>query len=100
MQVEIRIPILEDPTGVRAVGSGRCPCVGDGHPLVMFWFKKVGDTVTRGEPLLEIAAGWTIVDVPAPVGGVLASVLVPGSQTAAEGGVVGMIETPERSTPA
>lgn len=93
MQVDICIPHLTDPDGVSSVEAGRCPCVGDGHPLVMFWFKNVGDRVKAGEPVAEIAAGWTIRDITSPADGVVSSILVPGSQTSSEGAVIGTLET-------
>jgi pyruvate/2-oxoglutarate dehydrogenase complex dihydrolipoamide acyltransferase (E2) component len=38
---------------------------------VVRWLKAVGDTVAEGEPLVEIEAAKTTVEVPAPAGGTL-----------------------------
>jgi pyruvate/2-oxoglutarate dehydrogenase complex dihydrolipoamide acyltransferase (E2) component len=59
----------------------------------MFWFRKVGDRVRRGEPVVEIAAGWTVLDVPAPADGTITAICVAGSCTADEGSVIGTMET-------
>ena len=48
--------------------------VADG--TVTKWFKQVGDTVTRGEPLFEVATDKVDTEIPAQADGVLTEVLV------------------------
>jgi pyruvate dehydrogenase E2 component (dihydrolipoamide acetyltransferase) len=50
--------------------------------LVVRWFKRPGDSVEKGEPLLEVETDKAVVEVEAPAGGILAQV------TAAEGAEV------------
>ncbi len=53
--------------------------VADG--TVTKWFKQVGDTVTRGEPLFEVATDKVDTEIPAQADGVLTEVLVPEGTT-------------------
>src|SRR5487761_2104760 len=48
--------------------------VADG--TVTKWFKKVGDTVARGEPLFEVSTDKVDTEIPAPTDGVLTEILV------------------------
>jgi pyruvate dehydrogenase E2 component (dihydrolipoamide acetyltransferase) len=48
--------------------------VADG--TVTKWFKKVGDMVTRGEPLFEVSTDKVDTEIPAPADGVLSEILV------------------------
>jgi pyruvate dehydrogenase E2 component (dihydrolipoamide acetyltransferase) len=48
--------------------------VADG--TVTKWFKKVGDTVTRGEPLFEVSTDKVDTEIPAQASGVLTAILV------------------------
>jgi pyruvate dehydrogenase E2 component (dihydrolipoamide acetyltransferase) len=45
------------------------------------WLKKVGDTVTRDEPLFEISTDKVDSEIPAPASGVLSQILVPEGTT-------------------
>jgi pyruvate dehydrogenase E2 component (dihydrolipoamide acetyltransferase) len=40
------------------------------------WFKKVGDTVTRGEPLFEVSTDKVDTEIPAQASGILTAILV------------------------
>src|SRR5215211_7367351 len=51
------------------------------------WLKREGDPVERDEPLFTVETDKATLDVPSPVGGVLARVLVP------DGGTVPVLET-------
>jgi pyruvate dehydrogenase E2 component (dihydrolipoamide acetyltransferase) len=44
---------------------------------ILVWHKKVGDSVKTDEPLFEVETDKVTMDIPAPVGGVLAQILVP-----------------------
>jgi pyruvate/2-oxoglutarate dehydrogenase complex dihydrolipoamide acyltransferase (E2) component len=54
---------------------------------VTHWYKKEGDPVREGEPLLEVETIKAIADLPAPATGTLVRVLVQQGETVA-------IETP------
>jgi pyruvate dehydrogenase E2 component (dihydrolipoamide acetyltransferase) len=57
------------------------------------WLKKVGDEVKRDEPIFEISTDKVDAEIPAPVAGVLAEVIVTEGQTVAVQTVVARIET-------
>jgi pyruvate dehydrogenase E2 component (dihydrolipoamide acetyltransferase) len=57
------------------------------------WLKKPGESVARDEPLLEISTDKVDAEIPAPVGGVLAEVVVPEGQTVEVGATLAYLET-------
>jgi pyruvate dehydrogenase E2 component (dihydrolipoamide acetyltransferase) len=56
------------------------------------WLKKVGDRVERDEPLFEISTDKVDAEIPSPVAGVLAKILVQESETVAVNTVVATID--------
>lgn len=60
--------------------------MGMSEAQIVRWLKSEGDSVEKGEPLVEIEAAKATVEVPAPVSGVLARIV------AAEGVVVPVYE--------
>ncbi len=62
---------------------------------VAAWHKKQGDTVEKNEVLLEVETDKAATEVPAPVAGVIASVLVPEGKTVDVGTVLAVIESEE-----
>jgi pyruvate dehydrogenase E2 component (dihydrolipoamide acetyltransferase) len=63
--------------------------VADG--TVTKWFKKVGDVITRGEPLFEVSTDKVDTEIPAPADGVLSAILVPVGDTVDVGTVLAVI---------
>jgi pyruvate dehydrogenase E2 component (dihydrolipoamide acetyltransferase) len=57
------------------------------------WLKKVGDEVKRDEPIFEISTDKVDAEIPSPVAGVLAEVIVAEGETVAVQTVVARIET-------
>jgi 2-oxoglutarate dehydrogenase E2 component (dihydrolipoamide succinyltransferase) len=57
------------------------------------WMKQVGDSVDRDEDLFEISTDKVDADIPSPVGGVLAEILVQEGETVEVNTVVARIET-------
>src|SRR5215216_2257366 len=57
------------------------------------WMKKVGDAVKRDEPIFEISTDKVDAEIPAPVAGVLAEIIVTEGQTVEVQTVVARIET-------
>src|SRR5512133_224231 len=57
------------------------------------WLKKVGDEVRREEPSFEISTDKVDAEIPSPVAGVLAEILVTEGTTVAVQTVVARIET-------
>ncbi|HEX6749599.1 MAG TPA: dihydrolipoamide acetyltransferase family protein [Longimicrobium sp.] len=60
---------------------------------VSVWRKKVGDRVERDEPIMEISTDKVDAEIPSPVAGVLAEIVVNEGQTVEVGTVVAFIET-------
>jgi len=60
--------------------------------VVAGWLKKVGDSVTQNEPLLEISTDKVTVEIAAPATGILREILKPADQPVEAGEVLGRIE--------
>src|SRR5688572_11720282 len=65
---------------------------------VSVWRKKVGEKVERDEPIMEISTDKVDAEIPAPVAGVLAEIVVQEGQTVEVGTVVAFIETEAGAT--
>src|ERR1039458_8880884 len=63
--------------------------VADG--TVTKWFKKVGDTVVKGETLFEVSTDKVDTEIPSPANGVLTSILVDEGATVDVGTVLAVI---------
>lgn len=48
---------------------------------IVRWLKAVGDTVEAGEPLVEVEAAKTTVEVPSPGSGILIEIVVAEGET-------------------
>jgi 2-oxoglutarate dehydrogenase E2 component (dihydrolipoamide succinyltransferase) len=77
MAKEIRVPQLGESVTEATIGK---------------WFKAQGDAVKVDEPLVELETDKVTVEVPAPAGGVLASIAVQPGQTVNVGALLGAIE--------
>jgi len=64
------------------------------------WLKKVGDPIGKDEPLFEISTEKVDAEIPSPVAGVLANILVQEGQTVSVRAVVAQIETDSAGEPA
>ena len=62
---------------------------------VVRWLKKVGDTVTQGDPLVEVETEKSIVEIEAAVSGRLNEILLQVDQEATVGDPIAWIETGE-----
>src|SRR5262245_27908598 len=76
MTIEIKVPTLGESVTEATVGQ---------------WFKKPGDAVKVGEPLVELETDKVTVEVPAPTAGVLADIKVAQGSTVNIGAVLGFI---------
>jgi pyruvate dehydrogenase E2 component (dihydrolipoamide acetyltransferase) len=63
--------------------------VADG--TVTKWFKKVGDSVVKGEPLFEVSTDKVDTEIPSPINGVLTAILVDEGTTVDVGTVLAVI---------
>jgi 2-oxoglutarate dehydrogenase E2 component (dihydrolipoamide succinyltransferase) len=57
------------------------------------WLKKIGDQVSRDEPLLEISTDKVDAEIPSPAAGILTEIKVQEGTTVEVGAVVAVIET-------
>ncbi len=55
--------------------------MGMSEGTILAWLKAVGDTVAEGDPLAEVEAAKTTVEVLAPVAGTLSRIVVPVEET-------------------
>src|SRR5690242_8287800 len=60
MSIEVKVPILPESVADATVAA---------------WHKKVGDTVARDENLVDLETDKVVLEVPAPVDGVLSEIL-------------------------
>src|SRR5271155_1909772 len=71
----------------------KVPAMGESvtEATVSKWFKKVGDTVARDEPLVELETDKVTVEVPSPSAGTIESIAVQEGATVQVGTVLGSI---------
>jgi len=60
---------------------------------IVRWLKQPGDTVTEGEPLVEIEAAKTTVEVPSPASGTLKEILAQPEDTVEVRAKIAVIST-------
>ncbi len=62
---------------------------------IIKWYKKVGDTIKKDETIFEISTDKVDTEIPSPVEGTLAEVLIGEQETVAVGTIVAKISTGE-----
>jgi pyruvate dehydrogenase E2 component (dihydrolipoamide acetyltransferase) len=67
--------------------------------IITQWFKKVGDTVARDEPLFEVSTDKVDSEMPSPAAGVLIQILAEEGDTVETGSRVGVIDESATATP-
>src|SRR5271170_2082816 len=60
--------------------------------IITQWFKKVGDTVARDEPLFEVSTSKVDSEMPSPAAGVLIEILAEAGDTVETGSRVAVID--------
>ncbi|MFA6020170.1 MAG: 2-oxoglutarate dehydrogenase complex dihydrolipoyllysine-residue succinyltransferase [Rhodospirillales bacterium] len=78
------------------------PALGESvsEATVAKWFKAVGESVTSGEPLVELETDKVTVEVPAPASGVLAAIDAPAGSNVGVGALLGSVDAKAGSAPA
>jgi len=66
---------------------------------VIEWFKKEGDTVEKGEPLVEVLTEKVTYDIEAPSSGVLRKILVEVGAEVPVAGILAVIAAPDEELP-
>src|SRR5258706_16153409 len=74
---EIRVPTLGESVTEATIGR---------------WFKKAGDAVAVGEPLVELETDKVTIEVPAPSAGTLGEISAKDGETGAVGALLGQIK--------
>ena len=59
--------------------------------VIKGWYKKVGESVTEGEPLVELETDKVAVEIPAPANGVLQEILAQVDEAAEPGACLGRL---------
>ncbi|MFA6037933.1 MAG: 2-oxoglutarate dehydrogenase complex dihydrolipoyllysine-residue succinyltransferase [Legionellales bacterium] len=77
MAIEIKVPVLPDSVTDATIAT---------------WHKKPGDFVKRDENLVDIETDKVMLEVPAPVDGVLKSITQPQGSTVTASAVIGLLE--------
>lgn len=83
MQVEVKIPPLSESVSEATLAA---------------WHKKVGDTVKRDENLIDIETDKVVMELPAPVDGVLVNIIKTDGATVVSGEVIATIDTEAKAT--
>ncbi len=60
--------------------------------IVKSWYKKVGETIVEGEPLVELETDKVAVEVPSPATGVVTEILIDADGEAEPGGLLGRLQ--------
>lgn len=77
MSIEIKVPLLPESVS---------------DATLIAWHKKVGDAVARDENLVDLETDKVVLEVPAPLGGVLTEVRAKNGATVKTGDVLAIIE--------
>lgn len=77
MAIEVKVPMLPESVADATVST---------------WHKKVGDTVTRDENLVDLETDKVMLEVPAPADGILKEIIKPEGQTVQANQVIAVIE--------
>ena len=80
MSIDIVLPDLGEPTAQATVSR---------------WLKSIGDSVTEGDPLLEVSTDKVDTEIPAPATGVLIKLRANEDDLVKVGEVMGVISTPD-----
>jgi pyruvate/2-oxoglutarate dehydrogenase complex dihydrolipoamide acyltransferase (E2) component len=67
--------------------------MGISEGTIARWLKKEGDPVAEGEIIVEVETAKAMEEVPAPVSGVLAKILLAEGETAEVHTEIGLIES-------
>lgn len=75
------------------------PPLGDGvtHATIVQWHKSPGDTVAKGDILVDVMTDKMNVDVESPASGVLAEILCAAEEEVRPDAVLGRIRPPEEA---
>ena len=64
------------------------------------WHKKVGETVARGENLIDVETDKVVLELPAPEAGVITQIIAADGATVTSGQIIAMLDTDASAKPA
>jgi pyruvate dehydrogenase E2 component (dihydrolipoamide acetyltransferase) len=87
--------VIEQPASSEALVEIEMPKMGESvmEGTIIKWYKKVGDKVKKDETIFEISTDKVDTEIPSPVEGTLAEVLIGEQETVAVGTIVAKIST-------
>ena len=85
MATEVRVPTLGESVSEATIGT---------------WLKKVGDSVTVDEPLVELETDKVSIEVPSPVSGTLSEILAKDGETVEVNALLAQISEGDSAAPA
>src|SRR5919107_4752573 len=85
MQVEVKVPQLSESVSEATLVS---------------WRKKAGEAVKRDENLIDVETDKVVLELPAPVDGVLARIVKNDGDSVTSGEVIAVIDTEGKATSA
>ena len=62
--------------------------------VIVKWHKKIGETLQKGETLLEFETDKSVIELVSPTDGILSKIVAAEGATIAIGGIVGAITIP------
>ncbi len=77
-QIEVKVPVLSESVA---------------EATLLAWHKKVGEPVGRDENMIDIETDKVVLELPAPVAGVITQILKPDGSTVVAGEVIAIIDT-------
>src|SRR5438552_16409377 len=83
MQVEVKVPQLSESVS---------------EATLVAWRKKAGEAVKRDENLIDVETDKVVLELPAPVDGVLAKIVKNDGESVTSGEVIAMIDTEATAT--
>ncbi len=83
MQVEVKIPQLSESVS---------------EATLVAWRKKAGEAVKRDENLIDVETDKVVIELPAPVDGVLARIVKKDGESVTSGEVIAVIDTEGKAT--
>ena len=78
MLVEVKVPQLSESVA---------------EATLLSWHKKVGDAVARDENLIDVETDKVVLELPAPVGGVITQIIKADGGTVVSGEIIAVIDT-------
>jgi pyruvate dehydrogenase E2 component (dihydrolipoyllysine-residue acetyltransferase) len=105
IRVFMEAPFLEIgriyAVSVDAMTDVTLPSLGESvtEGIITQWFKKVGDTVARDEPLFEVSTDKVDSEMPSPAAGVLTQILAEEGDTVETGSRVAVIDESATAAP-